>query len=172
MSCTQCGKTMSTGPFAKYSDLPSTIYEGICRACGQGEIDPEILERERLAAERRGNEDKLAAAMLISTTSEIHGQQIIEHLGVARGGTVRAKNAVSDFGAGLKNIVGGELKAYTKLLADAREEALYRMKFDAVMMNADAVIGVQFSTAMIDVGAAEISAYGTAVKLMKAQKDG
>ena len=123
-----------------------------------------MLEQDRLAELRR-NAEYLANGVAISTTADIFGREIIDHVGIARGGTVRAKNAISDIGAGIKNMVGGELKAYTQLLADAREQAIHRMKVDAVLMGANAVVGVNFSTSMIDVGAAEIAAFGTAVTL-------
>lgn len=102
---------------------------------------------------------------MLSTTDRIYGRRIIEHIGFARGGTLRAKNAISDFGAGVKNLIGGEIVGYTKLMADAREQALHRLRLDAFRQQADAVVGVSFSTSMIDVGAAEIVAYGTAVRL-------
>ena len=113
----------------------------------------------------------MAKEVLVSTTDSIFGRQIASHIGIARGGTVRAKNAISDIGAGIKNLVGGEMVAYTTLLADAREQAIHRMKVDAAMLKADAVIGVNFSTSMIDVGAAEITAFGTAVTLEKVEGD-
>ncbi len=103
--------------------------------------------------------------MLFVTTETIVGKEIIESLGTVRGSTVRARNIGSDFFAGLKNIVGGEISEYTKLLADAREQALQRMLDDAKKMRADAVVNVRFTTSQVMQGAAEIMAYGTAVKL-------
>jgi uncharacterized protein YbjQ (UPF0145 family) len=103
--------------------------------------------------------------MLFVTTETIVGKEITESLGTVRGSTVRARNIGSDFFAGLKNIVGGEISEYTKLLADAREQAIQRMLADAVRMRADAVINVRFTTSQVMQGAAEIMAYGTAVKL-------
>ena len=103
--------------------------------------------------------------MIISTTDFITNKEITEILGIARGSTVRARNVGADFFAGLKNIVGGEINEYTRLQADSREQALQRMINDAKNLNADAVINVRFTTAMIMKGAAEILVYGTAVKL-------
>lgn len=105
--------------------------------------------------------------MIVTTTDYIAGYEVVEILGIARGSTVRARNVASDFFAGLKNIVGGEISEYTKLMADAREQALKRMINDASKLNADAVINVRFMTSTVMQGAAEILAYGTAVKLKK-----
>jgi len=103
--------------------------------------------------------------MIITTTETIPEKEIIEILGIARGSTVRAKNIGKDIFAGFKNIVGGEIHEYTKLQADSREEAMKRMTDDAERLEADAVIGVRLTTSMVTQGAAEILAYGTAVKL-------
>ena len=103
--------------------------------------------------------------MIISTTETIPNKEITEILGVARGSTIRARNIGRDFFAGLKKIVGGEIEEYTKLQADAREQAMHRMTQDAQKMGADAIVNVRLTTAMVMQGAAEILAYGTAVKL-------
>lgn len=103
--------------------------------------------------------------MIVVTTNEIAGREISEHLGVVRGSTVRARNIGRDIFAGLKNIVGGEIDDYTQLLADAREQAFERMLKDAQRLNADAILNVRFTTSGVMQGAAEILAYGTAVKL-------
>lgn len=102
--------------------------------------------------------------MIIATTEEIPGKKIVQVLGVSRGSTVRARNVGSDIFAGLKNLVGGEISEYTKLQADAREEAMQRMQKDAEKMGADAVVGMRINTSMIMQGASEILVYGTAVK--------
>jgi uncharacterized protein YbjQ (UPF0145 family) len=102
--------------------------------------------------------------MVISTTDNIPNKEVIEILGIARGSTVRARNVGRDIFAVVKNIVGGEISEYTKLQADSREQALQRMKDDAIKLNADAIINVRFTTSMIMQGVAEILAYGTAVK--------
>ena len=103
--------------------------------------------------------------MLIATTSHIPGKEIVEVLDIARGSTVRARNLGRDIFAGLKNLVGGEIEEYTRLMADAREQAIDRMIADAEEIGADAVINVRFTTAAVMQGASEILAYGTAVKL-------
>jgi uncharacterized protein YbjQ (UPF0145 family) len=103
--------------------------------------------------------------MIITTTDHIPGQEIVEVLDIARGSTVRARNIGRDIFAGLKSIVGGEIEEYTKLMAQAREQAIKRMKADAEVLGADAIINVRFTTAQVMQGASEILAYGTAVKL-------
>ncbi len=103
--------------------------------------------------------------MLCSNTEEIPGQQIVEFYGVVTGSTVRAKHIGRDIAAGLKNFVGGELKGYTELLQEARKEALHRMMEQARSVGANAVINVRFGTSSVAQGAAELFAYGTAVKV-------
>ncbi len=103
--------------------------------------------------------------MIIVNTDYIAGKEISETLGIARGSTVRARNIGRDIFAGLKNLVGGEIEEYTKLQAHAREQALERMVQDAEKMGADAIVNVRLTTAMVMQGAAEMLAYGTAVKL-------
>lgn len=103
--------------------------------------------------------------MILSTTHSVPNREITEILGIARGSTVRARNIGRDILAGFKNIVGGEIEEYTRLQAEAREQAMQRMIDDAKRLNADAIIGIDISTAMIMQGAAEILIYGTAVKL-------
>ncbi len=103
--------------------------------------------------------------MIVTTTETVPGREITEILSIARGSTVRARNIGRDFFAGLKNLVGGEIDEYTKLQAQSREEALYRMINDAERLGADAVVNVRFTTSTIVQGASEILAYGTAVKL-------
>lgn len=103
--------------------------------------------------------------MLISNIEIIPGKRISKHLGLVQGNTVRTKHLGRDLMAGLKNIFGGELKGYTELLNDAREEAMQRMTLQAESMGANAVINVRFSTSSVTAGAAELFAYGTAVIL-------
>ena len=103
--------------------------------------------------------------MIISTTPTIKGKNIQEVLGIARGNTVRARNVARDLWAGLKNVVGGEISEYTRLQAQAREQAISRMIENAKTMNADAVVNVRITTSMIMQGCSEIMAYGTAVRL-------
>lgn len=103
--------------------------------------------------------------MITVNTPDIHGREITEVLGIVRGNTIRARNIGRDIFAALKNIVGGEIKEYTKLMADSREEALLRMIKDAERIGADAVVNVRFTTSMVMQASSEILAYGTAVKL-------
>ena len=105
--------------------------------------------------------------MILTNTEFIADKTISETLGVARGSTVRSRNIGRDIFASLKNIVGGEIEEYTKLQADAREQALQRMIYDAEKMGADAVINIRFTTSVVAQGASEMLAYGTAVKLSK-----
>ncbi len=103
--------------------------------------------------------------MILTNIENVPGMVITAQLGLVSGSTVRAKNAIKDFGAGLKNMVGGELKSYTELLTEAREEAIHRMQQQAQMMGANAVINIRLATSSVTVGAAEVYAYGTAVKV-------
>ncbi|MFZ5926735.1 MAG: YbjQ family protein [Acidobacteriota bacterium] len=101
--------------------------------------------------------------MIITTSETIAGKRIVRTLGMARGNTVRARHIGRDIMAGLRNIVGGEVQEYTKLLAESREQALDRMVAEAQMLGANAVVGVRFVTSMVAQGMAELLAYGTAV---------
>ena len=103
--------------------------------------------------------------MLVSNLEIVPGKRVIKHLGLVQGSTVRSKHLGKDILAGLKNIVGGELKSYTELLQEAREEATKRMIQQAQAVGANAVLNVRFSTSSITQGAAELLAYGTAVVL-------
>lgn len=103
--------------------------------------------------------------LITATTLEIPGKKITKVLGIAKGNTIRTRHIGRDIGAGLKTIIGGEIKGYTQMTTLAREEAFNRMINQAIEMKADAVIGVRFSTSMVMQGAAEMLAYGTAVKL-------
>ncbi|VAW55069.1 UPF0145 protein TM_0763 [hydrothermal vent metagenome] len=103
--------------------------------------------------------------MIISNMEIIPGKKITEHFGLVQGSTVRTKHVGRDLMAGLKNIFGGELKGYTELLQEAREEAVSRMKQQAESVGANAVLNVRFSTSSVAQGAAELFAYGTAVNL-------
>ena len=110
--------------------------------------------------------------MIVSNLEALPGQRIVKHLGLAQGSTVKAKHVGKDFLAGLKNIVGGELKAYTELMQDAREEAVRRMVAEAQSMGANAVLNVRFASTSITMGAAEILAYGSAVVVVAAVAEG
>lgn len=103
--------------------------------------------------------------MIVATTESIAGHQIAETLGLVRGSVVRAKHIGSDIVASLRNLVGGEVTEYAQLLAAAREQAIDRMIEDARAMGADAIVGARVATSQIMGGAAEVVAYGTAVRL-------
>lgn len=103
--------------------------------------------------------------MILSTTETVPGREISEALGLVRGNVIRAKHIGSDIVASLRNLVGGEVREYTKLMAEAREQALDRMAAQARELNADAVVGIRFTTSMVMAGAAEILVFGTAVRL-------
>tara|TARA_X000001036_G_scaffold52917_2_gene42415 strand:+ start:158 stop:616 length:459 start_codon:yes stop_codon:yes gene_type:complete len=141
-NCVRCDISFGEGGFRSEED------KNICTTC----INPSTSSRRTIN-------------LPISTTNEIPLQKIVKYVGLVRGGTVRAKHVGTDFLAGLKNVVGGEIKGYTSLLAEAREEAIHRMEEDAVRIGANGIIGMTFSTSMIDVGAAEVYAFGTGVIL-------
>jgi uncharacterized protein YbjQ (UPF0145 family) len=103
--------------------------------------------------------------MIIVTTGQIEGKRITETLGLVKGSTIRARHLGHDVMAGLRNVVGGEVKDYTVMLAQAREEALQRMVEQAEKLGANAIVGARFATTMVMSGAAEMIAYGTAVKV-------
>lgn len=103
--------------------------------------------------------------MLLTTTHTVEGRKIAKTLGLVKGNTIRAKHIGKDIVAGLRSIVGGEIKEYTEALSDAREFALKRMLEEANSMGADAVVGIRFTTSQVMRGAAELLVYGTAVKL-------
>ena len=103
--------------------------------------------------------------MKLSTTNDVAGHSVAETIGIARGSTVRTRNVGNDILAAFKNLVGGEVAEYTRLQADAREQALQRMIEDAKNLGADAVVCVRFQTSVMMAGASELLAYGTAVKL-------
>ncbi|MBQ9245094.1 YbjQ family protein [bacterium] len=105
--------------------------------------------------------------MIVTTIETIPGMKIKAHCGMVSGSTVRAKNMVMDFGAGLKNAIGGELKSYTELLTEAREEAISRMIIQAEKLHANAIVNVRLATSSVAAGAAEVYAYGTAVEVYK-----
>ena len=102
--------------------------------------------------------------MIITTGNDIPGKKITQVLGLVKGSTVRARNIGRDIGAGIKSMIGGEVKTYTEMTMNARDEAYNRMVNDAINKKADAIIGVRFTTSMIMQGASEMLAYGTAVK--------
>jgi len=103
--------------------------------------------------------------LIVVTTEQIEGKKVTETLGLVKGSTIRARHIGRDIMAGLRNVVGGEVKDYTLMLAQAREEALGRMIDQAEKMGANAIICTRFVTSMVMSGAAEMVAYGTAVKV-------
>lgn len=106
--------------------------------------------------------------MITSNLELIPGKRIIEHLGIVQGSTVRAKHVGKDLLSSFRNIVGGELTSYTELMQEARAEATERMIAEAHSVGADAVLNIRFATTSIAPGAAEILAYGSAVRLQDA----
>ena len=102
--------------------------------------------------------------MIITTIEYLPNQKIVEHYGVVSGSSVRAKHVGRDIAAGFKNIFGGELKGYTELLSESRDEAMERMIAQARSLGANAILNVRFSTSSVAAGAAELYVYGTAVK--------
>ena len=103
--------------------------------------------------------------MQMTNIHYLPGHRIVEHYGLVQGSTIRAKHVGRDIMAGFKNIVGGELKGYTELLGESRDQAIDRMKSQARQMGANAIVNVRFSTSSVAAGAAEIYVYGTAVSV-------
>jgi len=101
--------------------------------------------------------------MIVTTTEQIEGKKIKKTVGMVKGSTIRARHLGKDIMAGLRGMVGGEITEYTKMMAEAREEAIQRMVEDAEWQGANAIIGVRFTTSMIMQNAAEVLAYGTGV---------
>jgi len=109
----------------------------------------------------------MTPGFLITTIDHVPGHEIVEHFGLVVGSTVRSKHIGRDLMAGLKNIVGGELKGYTELLNESRHEAISRMWESAQKMGGNAVVNVRLATSAVAAGAAEIYVYGTAVRVAK-----
>jgi len=103
--------------------------------------------------------------IIVTTGNELPGKKIVKVLGVVKGSTVRARNIGRDIGAGFKSIIGGEIKTYTDMTKNARDEAYNRMVNEAVELKANGIIGVRFTTSMVMAGASEMLAYGTAVMI-------
>ena len=103
--------------------------------------------------------------MIVVNTETVPGHRVVEALGVVRGSTIRAKHIGKDIMASLRNIVGGEVKEYTEMLTETRNESVQRMKREAAALGADAVVNLRFTTSQVMAGAAELLAYGTAVKI-------
>jgi len=107
--------------------------------------------------------------MIVVTTPDVPGMKVVATLGLVRGNTIRARHAGRDLMAALRNIAGGEIREYTKMMAEAREQAIDRMVEEAEALGADAILMVRFQTAEIMRGAAEMLCYGTAVRLAPAE---
>jgi len=105
--------------------------------------------------------------MILATTDKIPGKEIKETLGLVRGSVIRAKHIGKDIIAGLRGLVGGEIKEYTEALSEAREIAIKRLIKEAEKLEADAIVCIRFTTSQVMAGAAELLVYGTAVKLVK-----
>jgi len=105
--------------------------------------------------------------MVVVTTESVPGHRVAESLGVVRGSTIRAKHIGKDFLAALRTIVGGEIKEYTEMLVEARNESMNRMVAQAEKLGADAIVNVRFVTSQVMSGAAELLCYGTAVRLVR-----
>ena len=111
------------------------------------------------------DKERVQSDLILTNLESVPGRTILEHYGLVTGSTVRAKHLGRDLMAGLKNLIGGELKGYTELLGEARQEAVSRMTQQARALGANAVVNVRFSTTSISAGAAELYAYGTAVRV-------
>ncbi len=105
--------------------------------------------------------------MIITTQDELADYKITETLGLVKGNTIRARHVGKDIMAGLRNLVGGEITEYTKMLAESREQAIDRMVASAESLGADAIVAMRFTTSAVMQGSSELLAYGTAVKIMK-----
>ena len=103
--------------------------------------------------------------MILTTTESIPGKEVVEVLGLVRGNTIRAKHVGKDIVAGLRTLVGGEVKEYTEMMIEARSQAIARMIKEAEELGANAIVGVRFTTSQIMTTAAELMAFGTAVKI-------
>jgi uncharacterized protein YbjQ (UPF0145 family) len=103
--------------------------------------------------------------MILTNIETVPGKTIVEHFGLVQGSTIRAKHVGRDIMAGLKNIVGGELKGYTELMKESRKEATNRMIDEARQLGANAIVNVRYATSSVAQGAAELFSYGTAVRV-------
>ncbi len=150
-------------PKCNYRQKPSRA----CIMCGMSFADrPDPPPTPAPAPKNRPAPTPLRSGELLLTNLEfVPGRTVAEHFGLVSGNTIRAKNIGRDIMASIKNIFGGELKGYTQLLQESREEALDRMKAQARQLGANAVVNVRFSTSSLAQGAAELYAYGTAVRV-------
>jgi uncharacterized protein YbjQ (UPF0145 family) len=128
-------------------------------------MEASAKRRKAIRFHRTESIEKGVKKMIVTNTEAVAGREIAEILGVVRGNTVRAKHVGKDFLAGLKSVVGGEIRQYTELLTDAREQAFERMIQEGQKLGADAVVNIRFVTSMVAQTMSELLAYGTAVKL-------
>ena len=169
--CDECGTGLGILSPKKTHHTAKKTYifcaDSGCDVSWRSKNDPSFSDKDREESKERYEADKqknLALEnMLFVSDNVLTGARTVKTLGTARGATVRAKHVGRDIAAGLKNFVGGEIKGYTELLAEGREEAIQRMKEDALRMGANAIIMTRFSTSMIEPGAVEVMAYGTAI---------
>ncbi len=147
-----CEIVGSAEPTAGYSPTPPAEDEGAAPA-----RDPIPTPRKTMPM-RPG-------VFIITNIETVPGREVVEHFGLVSGSTIRAKHLGRDIMAGLKNLVGGELKGYTELLQDSRKQAIDRMKDEARKLGANAVVNVRFSTSAVAQGASELYVYGTAVRV-------
>jgi uncharacterized protein YbjQ (UPF0145 family) len=148
-------------PKCNYRQKPSRS----CIMCGMSFEETPDTAPSPAPATRSAAPPLRAGQMLLTNLEFVPGRTVVEHFGLVSGNTIRAKNIGRDFLASIKNIFGGELKGYTQLLQEAREEAIDRMKAQARQLGANAVVNVRFSTSSLAQGAAELYAYGTAVRV-------
>lgn len=148
---------------------PATAVEFTAETVRPPEVPP---RRETQAADQAGTEIKThyvstpgGGKMIITNIETVPGKTVVVHYGLVSGSTIRAKHIGRDFMASLKNLVGGELKGYTELLKESRQQAIDRMVTQASQMGANAIVNVRFSTSSVAQGAAELYAYGTAVRV-------
>ena len=149
-------------PSCKYKQKKSPK----CIMCGAAieKIIHAEIEKPK-SAENTGPKTKFSGEMILTNIESVPGFEILEHFGLVSGNTIRAKHIGRDIMASLKNLIGGELKGYTQLLQESRDQAIERMQEQAKQLGANAVINVRFSTSSVAQGAAELYAYGTAVRI-------
>ena len=160
--CNECEKQMKEGFFVNFVDTPSKQDPNVCNECRDKDTKIKTKEDEEIQYQADLKREQDISSLPVLTIENI--PQSMEPIGLVCGSTARTKKIFSDIGAEIKTLVGGEVVAYTKLMSDAREQALYRLKEDAFSKKADMVIGVRFTSTTIDTGISELVAYGTAVK--------
>jgi len=154
-------------PACGYRQKPSEkcIMCGVAFSADADQRPPDPPDSPRPRNTSKASSTPLGKEMILTNIEYIPGREIVVHFGLVAGSTIRAKHIGRDIMAGLKNLVGGELKGYTELLQESREEAIQRMVSQARQLGANAVINIRFSTSSVAQGAAELYAYGTAVRV-------